>query len=87
MVQLERMDVHLDTLTTELYQVNTRVSHIAQQQAHMGGFTVSLSPSLSPQASEDEDDDGGFGDDDDDDNEDESEDTSSSSDKEITASQ
>ena len=85
MVQLERMDAHLDTLTTKLYQVNTCVSHISQQQAHMGGFTVSLSPSPSPQASEDEDDDGGSGDNDDGDDEDE--DTSFSSDKEMTASQ
>jgi len=30
MAQLERMDALLDTLTPELYQVNTRVSHIAQ---------------------------------------------------------
>ena len=30
MAQLERMDARLDTLNTELYQVNTRVSRIAQ---------------------------------------------------------
>ena len=47
MVQLKRMDAHLNTLTTELYQVNTRVSHIVRGQARMGGFTVSLSPSPS----------------------------------------
>ena len=29
MEQLEHMDAHLDTLTTELYKVNTRVSRIA----------------------------------------------------------
>ena len=28
--QLQRMDAHLDTLTTKLYQVNTRVSRITQ---------------------------------------------------------
>ena len=80
MVQLECMDARLNTLTTELYQVNTRVSCIALRQAHMGGFTASPSP----QASEDEDDDDGFGDDNDDD---EDEDVSSSNDEEMTASQ
>ena len=29
MAQLQCMDAHLDTLTTEMYQVNTRVSRIA----------------------------------------------------------
>ena len=29
MVQLQRMDARLDTLSTELYQVNVRVGHIA----------------------------------------------------------
>ena len=52
MAQLERMDVRLDTLTTDLYQVNTRVSHITRQQAHMGGFATSPSPSPSPEAFE-----------------------------------
>ena len=80
MAQLECMDARLDTLTTELYQVNTGVSCIALRQAHMGGFTASPSP----QASEDEDDDDGFGDDNDDD---EDEDVSSSNDEEMTASQ
>ena len=79
MAQLERMDICLDTLTAELYQVNTHVSRI-------GGFTASPSPSpsLSPQASDDKNDDDEFGNDDDDD---EDEDASSSSDEEITASQ
>ena len=27
-VQLQRMDAHLDTLTTKMYQVNTHVGHI-----------------------------------------------------------
>ena len=80
MVQLECMDARLNTLTTELYQVNTPVSCIALRQAHMGGFTASPSP----QASEGEDDDDGFGDDNDDD---EDEDVSSSNDEEMTASQ
>ena len=30
MAQLQRMDAHLDTLSDELCQVNTRVSRIAQ---------------------------------------------------------
>ena len=38
MAQLKRIDAHLDTLTTELYQVNTRVSHITPRHACMGGF-------------------------------------------------
>ena len=76
--QLKRMDAHLDTLTIELYQVNTRVSYITQRQARMGGFAAS--PSL--EALEDEDDDDGFGGDDDEDV-----DASSSGDEEMTASQ
>ena len=50
------MDAHLDTLRDKLCQVNTRVGHITQWQAIMGGFIASLSPS--PQASEDESNDG-----------------------------
>ena len=34
MTQLQRMNACLDTLTTELYQVNTRVGRIARWQAH-----------------------------------------------------
>ena len=60
------MDARLDTLSTELYQVNTHVSRIARWQARMGGFISSPSPSSSLQALEDEDDDDGFGDDDED---------------------
>ena len=30
MAQLQHVDARLDTLTTELYQVNTRVGHIAR---------------------------------------------------------
>ena len=39
MTQLQRMDARLDTLSTELYQVNVRVGRIAWRQASMGGFT------------------------------------------------
>ena len=70
MAQLQRMDARLDTLTTELYQVNTRVSHIARQQARLSGFVESPSPP--PKAFEDDDDS-------DDDDDDEDGDASSSS--------
>ena len=38
MVQLQRMDTRLDTLSDELCQVNTRVCRIARRQAEMGGY-------------------------------------------------
>ena len=50
---LQCMDARLDTLSTELYQVNTHVSHIARWQARIGGFMESPSPPL--KASEDDD--------------------------------
>ena len=75
MAQLQPMDAHLDTFTTELYRVNTRVNHIARQQAHLGGFVESPSSSLEAFADEDDDDD------------DEDEDASSSSDEEMIVSQ
>ena len=75
MAQLQRMDAHLDTLTTEMYQVNTRVSHIARRQAHLGGFVESPSPP--PEASEDDDNS-------DDDDDDEDGDASSSSTDEMS---
>ena len=68
MVQLQRMDACLDTLSDELCQLNTRVGRIARQQARLGGFVESPSPS--PEASADKDDDGDFDDDDNDENED-----------------
>ena len=76
MAQLQRMDARLDTFNDELCQVNTRVSRITTQQAHLDGFVASPSPS--PEASEDDDDD--FDDDDDD----EDGDASSPSDDEIS---
>ena len=42
--RFQRMDAHLNTFTTEMYQVNTRVSRIARRQAHLGGFVESPSP-------------------------------------------
>ena len=53
MVQLQRIDAHLDTLTIELYQVNTCVGCITQWWARLNGFVASPSPS--PEASKDED--------------------------------
>ena len=79
MAQLVRMDARLDTLSDELCQVNTRVGRITRQQAIIGGFTASSSPS--PQASEDESDDDGFGGDD----ADEDDGASSFGDKEMIA--
>ena len=38
------MDARLDTLFTELYQVNICVSYIARRQAIMGGFNSEASP-------------------------------------------
>ena len=71
MAQLQCMDTRLDTLSTELYQVNARVGHIARQQATMGGFAHEATPSPPPPAasdSEDEDNDDGDDDDASDDN-------------------
>ena len=63
MVQLQHMDTRLDTLSTELCQVNVRVSRIARWQAAMGNFAPEPTPSPPhPIASnfdaEDDDDDG-----------------------------
>ena len=66
MVQLQCMDARLDTLFTELYQVNVCVGHIARQQASMGGFAPEATPSPpSPVASDSEDEDDDDGDNDD----------------------
>ena len=80
MAQLQCMDAHLNTLNTEMYQVNTRVGHIAWQQAYLGGFVESPSPSL--EAFEDDNDDG----DSDGGDAGNDEDASSFSDDEMTAS-
>ena len=45
MAQLQRMDARLDTLSTELYQVNVHVGRIARRQATMGGFVPEPTPS------------------------------------------
>ena len=70
------MDTRLDTLYTELYQVNTHVDRIARPQAHLGDFVESPSPPPGAfETSEDSDDS-----DDNDDNED-GDTSSSNSDK------
>ena len=54
------MDTRLNTLSTELYQVNVHVGHIARRQATMGGFSPEATLSPPPSVafdSEDEDDD------------------------------
>ena len=67
MTQFWRMDTRLDTLSTELYQVNVRIGRIARRQATMGGFATEATPSPpSPMASESEDDDDNDDGDDDD---------------------
>ena len=64
MAQLQRMDARLDTLSTELYQVNVRVSRIVRQQVAMCGFAPKPTPSpphpvvMDSDAKEDDDDDG-----------------------------
>ena len=45
MAQLQRMVAHRDTFSTELYQVNVRVSRIARWQAAMSGFAPEPTPS------------------------------------------
>ena len=72
MMQFQCMNARIDTLSTELYQVNVRIGCIAQQQAIMGGFALEASPPPPLVASdfEDEDDDDGDDDDASDDNDD-----------------
>ena len=70
MVQLQRMDACLDTLSMELYQVNVCVGRIAWQQASMGGYASEASPPPPPPVAsnyedKDEDEDDDDGDDDD----------------------
>ena len=65
MVQLQCMDAPLDTLSTELYKVNVRVSRIARRQVTMGGFTPEPTPSPPHPVASNSDDDDDDGDDDD----------------------
>ena len=57
MAQLQRMDTHLDTLSTKLYYVNVCVGHIAKRQATMGGFAPKATPSPPPLVASDSEDD------------------------------
>ena len=66
MAQLQHMEARLDTLSTELYQVNVRAGRIARRQASIGGFAPEATPSPpSPVASDSEDEDDADGDNDD----------------------
>ena len=66
MAQLQCMDARLDTLFTELYQVNVRVGRIARRQATIVGYALEASPPPPlPVVSESEDDDDDDGDDED----------------------
>ena len=68
MAQVQRMNARLDTLSTELYQVNVRVGRIARRQVTMGGFApepTPLPPNPITSDSDAEDDDDDDGDDDD----------------------
>ena len=78
MAQLQRMDARLDTLSTELYQVNVCVGRIARRQAAMGSFVPEPTPSPPhPVASNSDAEDGDDDDGDDDDALDDDGDTSS----------
>ena len=75
MAQLQCMDARLDTLSTELYQVNVRIGRIARRQAIIGSFALEASPPPPPVASDfdsknEDDDDGDDNDASDDDDED-----------------
>ena len=68
MAQLQRMDAHLDTLSTELYKVKVHVGRIARRQVTMGGFapeTTPSPPSVDSDSNSDSDSDDDDGDDDD----------------------
>ena len=62
LAQLQCMDARFDSLTDEMCQMNTLVGRIAWQQARLGGFAPSPSPSLKASVDKDGDD----GDDEDD---------------------
>ena len=55
MTQFQCMDASLDTLSTELYQVNVYVDRIARWQVVLGGFAPEASTPPPPTTSVDED--------------------------------
>ena len=55
MAQFQGMDAHLDTLSDELCQVNTRVGRIARCQVEMGGYTMPSTPVASADESDADD--------------------------------
>ena len=65
MAQLQHMDSRLDTLSTELYQVNVHVGRIARRQATMGDFAPEPTPPPPHPVASNFDDDDDDGDDDD----------------------
>ena len=68
MAQFQRMDACPDTLSDELYQVNTCVDRIARRQAEMGGYTMPSTPAAPTNESDADDDDATASDDEDDGN-------------------
>ena len=74
------MDTRLNTLSTELYQVNVHVGHIVRRQATIGGFAPEATPSPPPPVAFDSEDD----DDSDDDNASNDDDGDASSTDEIS---
>ena len=66
MAQLQHMDAHLDTLSDELCQVNTRVGRIARRQVEMSDYTVPSTPTSPTDESDADDDDATASDDEDD---------------------
>ena len=71
------MDARLDTLSTELYQMNVCVNRIARWQAIIGDFASEASPPPFPVAFDFEDEDDDDSDDDDASNDDDDGDASS----------
>ena len=63
MAQLQRVDARLDTLSTEMYQVNVCVGRIARRQVTTSGFAPMATPSPPFVDSDSDDDDGDANDD------------------------
>ena len=52
MAQFQHMDAHLDTLSNELCQVNTRIGRIARHQVEMGDYATPSTPVASANESD-----------------------------------